>query len=119
MKIPNNPAVKVGNTVYFGGIAPFGADGSVAAKGDVGEQVKVILDRMDGYLKKVGMGLENLVFVTIYLSDLKLYAEMNKVYAELMPEPFPARKVVQAPMTLEGMVVEMTGIASLEEKVIL
>ena len=119
MKIPNNPAVKAGNTIYFGGIAPLGADGMVAAKGDVGGQVKTILDRMENYLKKAGMTLENMVFVTIYLSDLKLYEEMNRAYAQYMPGPYPARKVIQAPMTLEGMVVEMTGIASQDKKEIL
>ena len=119
MAAPNNPAVKCGDTVYFGGIAPVDANNVVVAKNDVEKQVEVILQRIEGYLKKADMTLENLAFVTVYLSDISLYQKMNEVYQAIMPKPYPARKVIQAPMVLEGMVVEMTAVASKQPKEIL
>ena len=119
MKLPLNPAVKVGDTVYLGGIPPVDENNQIVEKGNMGAQVRRIFERMEGFLSKAGMGLKNLVFVTVYLSDIKMYREMNEVYGELMPEPYPARKVIQAPMTLNGMLVEISGIASAGEKQVL
>jgi undecaprenyl-diphosphatase len=119
MAIPNNPAVKVGSTVYFGGIAPVDDAGKIVGANDVAVQTRRIFERIEQYLKKAGMNLTQLAFVTVYLKDISLYQPMNEVYGECMPEPYPARKVIQAPMTIEGMVVEFTAVASSEPKEIL
>ena len=83
----------------------------MVAPGDVAAQTERILDRYRETLSKQGMGLENLAFVTIFLKSLDDYAAMNEVYGRKMPQPYPARKVIQAAMTVEGMVVEMTAVA--------
>ena len=117
--IPVSPAVRVGNTVYFGGIPPIDPENRLLCKNDLQGQVRVCVEKIATYLKKTSMGLENLVFVTIYLTDIKLFQQLNQIYSQLMPEPYPARKVIQTPLALEGMLVEISGIASTEKKEIL
>lgn len=119
MAVPNNWCVETNNTFYFGGTAPTDEHNHIVAPGRAGEQTRCILGRYKAALEKEGLGLEHVAFVTVYLADLSDYAEMNDAYGELMPEPYPARKVVRAPMTLEGMVVEMTAVASREIKRVL
>lgn len=119
MPVPGNVAVLSGDTLYFGGVAPVDDTGQVVAKGDVAAQTERIIERMEAYLAKAGMTLQNLVFVTVYLPSLEHYAKMNEAYARRMPQPFPARKLIVTQLTLEGMVVEMTGIPRAGVKTVL
>jgi len=116
MPVPANVAVLSGDTLYLGGVTPVDEAGQVVAKGDVTAQTHRIFDRLEAILARAGMTLANLVFVTVYVPSLSYYAEMNEAYARRMPQPFPARKLIVTQLTLEGMVVEMTGIASRQHK---
>ena len=40
------------------------------------------------------MDFSNAVAVTVYLTDMKLFDRMNKVYLEYFPEPRPTRTTV-------------------------
>jgi enamine deaminase RidA (YjgF/YER057c/UK114 family) len=117
--LPLNVATRTGDTIYFGGIAPIDEGGQIIQPGDVEAQLRRIVHRLEGYLGKVGLNLENLVFVTVYLNDIHLYDLMNRVYTELMPEPYPARKVIETKFHMTGMVVEMTAVASATVKTII
>jgi len=119
MSVPNNPAVKAGDTIYIGGTPPIDESGAIVAPGDPAAQTRRIIARLDTLLQRGGLFLENLVFVTIYLKNLDDYGKMNEAYAASLIAPYPARKVIQAPMTLEGMVVEMTAVASIHPREIL
>ena len=110
--IPNSEAVRAGDLIFFGGIAPMDGHGVIADSNDIERQTETIIRRMARYLSAEGLSLEHLVSVTVYLSDIRLYDRMNAVYARLMPSPLPPRKVIQGPMTIDGMVVEMTAVAS-------
>lgn len=118
MEIPNNLALQAGELIFFGGTAPIDKDKNLLAD-DVSGQTKAILKRIQTVLEKKGLGLANLCFVTIYLKDLADYQEMNQAYAEVLEKPYPARKVIEAPMTIPGMKVEMTAIVSAAKKEIL
>ena len=117
--LPLNVAVRTGDTIYFGGIAPIDDEGDILQPGNVEAQLEKIINRLEHVLDKAGLGLKNLCFVTVYLNDIHLYDRMNRVYAELMPKPYPARKVVETKFHMTGMVVEMTAIASSTEKEII
>jgi 2-iminobutanoate/2-iminopropanoate deaminase len=119
MPIPANVAVLSGDTLYFGGVAPYDDNGDVVAAGNVAAQTDRIFDRMEAYLAKARMTLANLTFVTVYLPSLAYYAAMNEAYALRMPQPFPARKLIVTPLTREGMVVEMSGVAARVAKTVL
>jgi 2-iminobutanoate/2-iminopropanoate deaminase len=119
MPIPASVAVLCGDTLYFGGVAPLDDSGELVARGDVAAQTSRILDRMAAYLRKAGMTMDNLTFVTVYLPSLDFYAQMNEAYAQRMPQPFPARKLVVTQLAREGMVVEMSGVAARASKSVL
>ncbi len=116
MTIPNTPAIHAGNTLYIGGTPPVDSEGNLIAANDVGKQTAAIFERMDALLAQAGMTREHLVFVTVYLLDLTDYTAMNSVYAENVRLPYPARKVIQTPLTIDGMRVEMTAIASTQPR---
>jgi len=113
---PNNPAIVAGDTIYCGGLAPIDLSGRLLGSGDIALQTRAVLERMRQLLQAESCGLERACFVTVYLAHQKDYPAMNEAYAALMPQPYPARKVVVAPMFREGVLVEMTIIASRQLK---
>ncbi len=76
-QIPIDP--KTGNIIY----EPFS------------EAARMVFKNISEILKACGSGIEKVVKVTVYLSNMDNYAELNKVYEEFFKKPYPARTVVQ------------------------
>lgn len=114
--LPSSEAVRSGDLVFLGGIVGSDASGKLVRPFDVGAQTEAMIARAAALLRVEGLGLENLVFVTIYIPDLRYYNAMNEVYARLMPRPLPPRKLIVTALVVEGALVEMTGIASAQPR---
>ena len=81
-----------GNTVYLAGVVA----NKTAGKG-VTEQTQEILSIIDGHLAKAGSDKSKLLSATIYLTDMKTFAEMNAVWdGWVSPGNTPARATVEA-----------------------
>jgi len=87
-----SPGVDTGDYLYVSGQGPRGADGSIPAAADA--QVRQALDNVKAILKSAGLTLENVVYVQVYLTDISLYSEMNRVFREYFPKTPPARAVL-------------------------
>jgi len=68
-------AVVHGDTVYLAGVVANKAAGESVAK-----QTQEVLSIIDGHLAKAGTDKSKLLTTTIYLSDIKTFAEMNAVW---------------------------------------
>ena len=100
-------AVVHGGTVYLAGMV---ADEAFLT---IGEQTRQILDQMVTRLDSVGSGKSRILSVTIYLSDMRRFAELNDVYDPWVdPDHPPARACVSAGLARPGFEVEMTAIAA-------
>jgi enamine deaminase RidA (YjgF/YER057c/UK114 family) len=96
-------AVVHGHTIYLSGQV---AD--KAAGGSVGEQTKEILGIIDGLLAK-----KHLLSTTIYLTDIKTFAEMNVAWeAWVVAGHTPARATVEAKLAAPQFTVEIACIAA-------
>jgi enamine deaminase RidA (YjgF/YER057c/UK114 family) len=101
-------AVVHGDTIYLSGQV---AD--KAAAGSVGEQTKEILGIIDGLLAKAGSDKKHLLSTTIYLVDIKTFAEMNVAWeAWVVPGHTPARATVEAKLAAPQFTVEISCIAA-------
>ena len=77
------------------------------------EQTKSILKKTEDLLTKYGSDKKHILSVTIYLSDMSYFEEMNKVWDSWVIEGFePARATVEAKLAREYLLVEMTVIAA-------
>ena len=65
------------------------------ASGSFEAEVSGALDALEQELSRAGLTLYQLVQVTVYLTNIDYYEEFNEVYAARIPEPHPARAVVQ------------------------
>jgi enamine deaminase RidA (YjgF/YER057c/UK114 family) len=81
-----------GNTVYLAGVVANNARGESVTK-----QTQDILAIIDGHLAKAGTDKSKLLTATIYLTDMRTFAEMNAVWdAWVSPGNTPARATVEA-----------------------
>jgi 2-iminobutanoate/2-iminopropanoate deaminase len=79
--------------------------------GDFAAEVLSALDAVEQELGRAGLSLAELVQVTVYLTDIDNYAAFNRIYAGRVPEPYPARAVVEVVALPGGARVEIQSIA--------
>jgi enamine deaminase RidA (YjgF/YER057c/UK114 family) len=80
-----------GDTVYLAGIVANATAGESVTK-----QTQEVLSIIDSHLKKAGSDKSKLLSATIYLTDMKTFAEMNGVWdAWVSPGNTPARATVE------------------------
>jgi 2-iminobutanoate/2-iminopropanoate deaminase len=92
-KSPFSPAILADGTLYISG--QIGRDLKTSEiPVDFEQEVKLCLDNIGIILKAAGMKYSDAVSVTVYLTDMDLFAKMNGVYTTYFPEPRPARTTV-------------------------
>ncbi|MBM3679837.1 MAG: RidA family protein [Actinobacteria bacterium] len=107
---PYTPVIKVGETVWTSGQAPFGADGAIHGA-NVAEQTEVVFDNLEAALKAAGATLADVVKVTAHLQDLHGdFDAYNEVYARRFGSHRPCRTTVGS--TLGGFLVEIDCVAA-------
>jgi enamine deaminase RidA (YjgF/YER057c/UK114 family) len=80
-----------GDTVYLAGMVA-----NAAAGASVARQTQEVLSIIDAHLEKAGSDKSKLLSATIYLTDMKTFGEMNRVWdAWVSPGNTPARATVE------------------------
>lgn len=101
---PYSAAVRAGDLVFVSG--QIGTRG-----GTFSHEVETALAAVERELRRAGAGLDDLVSVTVYLTDIAQYGAFNEIYAATIPEPWPARAVVEVTALPGGARVELQAIA--------
>ncbi len=100
-------AVVHGNTVYLAGVV---ADD---LKADTAGQTKQVLDKIDRLLQTAGTDKSKLLSAQIWLTDMRTFADMNKVWdAWVSPGNTPARATVEAALAGPDYRVEIMVVAA-------
>jgi reactive intermediate/imine deaminase len=113
LPLPFSKAVQAGGFLFLSGQIPMGADG-LPLLGTIEEQTANVLDRIAATLAALDSGLEQVVRVTVWLSDLAMFARFNAVYADYFKAPhLPVRSTVQAQLAFGvGVEIEATACTS-------
>jgi 2-iminobutanoate/2-iminopropanoate deaminase len=75
------------------------ATGAVVGK-TFAEQAERVFANIQAIVEAAGATMADVVKVTVYLSDAANFAEMNTIYQQFFPEPYPVRTPVLAPVYL-------------------
>ena len=92
---PYSQAIRAGDTVYCSGQVPLDPETGTLVKGSIQRQTRQVLENLALVLKAAGLGLTDVVSVTVFMTDLSDFAEMNEVYASYFTQMPPARCVVE------------------------
>lgn len=103
-------AVVQSGQVSTAGLLPIGPDGQ-AMNGEIEDEARCVLTHLHSVLVAAGSDFHHLVKVTVYISDVSLWARFNAVYAEVLGEARPARAVVPVPELHYGCKLEIEATA--------
>ena len=80
--------------------------------GSIEEQAEQCLKNIAETLKAAGSDLSRVLKMTVYISDIELWGEVNAVYARIMGDHRPARAVVPVNELHYGFKIEIEAIAA-------
>jgi reactive intermediate/imine deaminase len=106
---PFSGAVRVGNTLYVSG--DIGLTENQKVPDDAKAEARLLLERFKRTLGEAGFTMDDLVYVTVFCSDVKHYADWNEVYRAHFKKEFPARAFIGSGRLLFDARFEMQGIA--------
>lgn len=104
---PYSGSVESGGLVFVSGAICRGP----APGGAFAGEAHAAIGALEQALARAGLSLRDVVSVTVYLTDLDLYGELNAVYAERFHAPYPARACVEVSGLPGGARVEIQAIA--------
>src|SRR5213076_70262 len=108
---PYSQAVRVGSTIYCAGQIPLDPKTGQIVSGGIDAQTRRVLDNIAAVLKAEGLGFENIVKTTIFLTNLADFQSVNEIYGSYFKKEPPARSTVQVPALPKGANVEIEVIA--------
>lgn len=84
-------AVRVGNTVYLSGQIPLDPATMEMVTDSFEAQAVRVFENLKAVAEAAGGSLGDFAKITILLSDLEYFAQVNEVMARYFSEPYPAR----------------------------
>jgi 2-iminobutanoate/2-iminopropanoate deaminase len=112
---PYSQAIVTDGWVFCSGQIPLDPATGEINTGDVATQTDLCLKNLAQVLEAAGSSLQSVVKTTVFLSDMKTFAEMNDVYARHFGHHRPARAAVQAAALPKFCDVEIECIARVED----
>ncbi|MEO8963525.1 MAG: RidA family protein [Gammaproteobacteria bacterium] len=103
-------AIKVGNAVYLAGQIPLDPKTMALVEGDITQQVSRVFENMKAVVEAANGTLDDVVKLTVYLTDLADIVTVNEVIAHYFKQPYPARTSIQVSALPKGATVEIEGI---------
>ncbi|MDA0681483.1 MAG: RidA family protein [Proteobacteria bacterium] len=87
--------VRHGNLLFLAGQVSTDADGNVIGEGNMGMQVRQVLENMRSVLASQAADFSNVVKITIYTTDIDAYRETGDIRREYWGDIAPASTLVQ------------------------
>jgi len=103
-------AVRVGDTVYLSGQIPLSPATMEIVGGGFEAQIGQVFANLMAVARAANASLEDAVKLTIYLTDLAHFPQLNAAMARCFKEPFPARATVQVSALPRGALVEIDAV---------
>ena len=110
---PYSQAVRHGDTVYLSGQIPLDPETMELVAGDIGAQAHRVFMNLRAVCEAAGSGLEGIVKLNVYLTDLGNFAAVNQIMTEYFSEPYPARAAVGVAALPLGAEIEMEAVLGL------
>ena len=109
--LPFSSAVRSGDLLYLAGTIALDKEGRLI-HGGIEAQTKKTLENLGTILNAAEMDYEDVVAVTVCLSDSRLFKGMNQAYRQFFRTMPPVRATVEADLVRPGALVEISMIAA-------
>ena len=106
-------AVQAGNLVFLSGQIPLLPDTMEVVDGDFEARARQVFTNLQAVATAAGGSLDDVVKVTIFLTDLSNFATVNTVMESFFKRPYPARAAVGVASLPKGVDVEADAILAI------
>ena len=106
-------AIKVGQKVFIWGQLPLDPDTMNIVDGDIRALTHRVFNNLAAIAQEGGGNLDDVVKLTVFLTDLNHFAVVNEVMAEHFNPPYPARAAVGVAALPKGVPIEIDAIVHL------
>ena len=106
-------AIQSGNLVFMSGQIPLDPATMEIVDGDFEARARRVFESLKAVSEAAGGSLNQIVKLTIYLTDLDNFATVNSVMSEYFDEPYPARAALGVRSLPKGVDVEAEAILAL------
>lgn len=110
---PYSQAIRTDNFVITAGQVGLDPVSMEIVEGGIEAQTRQVLTNLKYVLESADSGLNFVIKTTVFLQDMRDFANMNSVYAEFFPENPPARSTVQVAALPRNALVEIECMALL------
>jgi 2-iminobutanoate/2-iminopropanoate deaminase len=105
-------AVRAGNLLFVSGVVAVDADGNLVGGDDVVAQARQVLENLGRVLAAAGCGFEDVVKVTIFLTDVDDRPRINPLRQEIFGQARPASTLVEVQrLAVPGAKIEIEAVA--------
>lgn len=108
---PYSQAIIADRLIFTSGQLPMDREGSLV-EGDIRAKARQCLENLKAILEAAGARMDDLVKVTVYVTDMGNFAAINEVYGSYFADEPPARSFVQVTALPKGAPLEIEGIAT-------
>ena len=107
---PYTLVVRKDNIVTTAGMLAFDTSGNLVGD-DIESQTRQVLSNVMTALEAAGASVEDVVKVTVFITDVANFPGMNAVYKEFFDETRPARSTLRVDLVLPDALVEIEATA--------
>jgi 2-iminobutanoate/2-iminopropanoate deaminase len=104
-------AVVAGGLVFVSGQLPLTPPGDRLNQARFDDQARQVLANVGAALAAAGSGIDRLVQVRVYVTDIAHWPAFNEIYAAWAGDSRPARAVVPVPALHHGFLIEVEAVA--------
>lgn len=103
-------AVKHQGLVFISGQIPLDPQSMEIVEGGIEAQIRRVFDSLSAICNAAGGSLDDIVKLTIFLTDLGNFQQVNTIMGQYFTIPYPARAAVEVSALPKGVDVEMDAI---------
>ena len=105
-------AYRAGDFIFVSGQAALDFDGNIVGEGDFNAQAVQAFENLQAVLAAAGAGLEKLIKVNIYVTDMANFDTVVAMRQRYFSPPWPADTLVEvSALALPELMIEIEGVA--------
>jgi reactive intermediate/imine deaminase len=103
-------AIESGNLVFLSGQIPLNPATMDLVSDQIQDQIEQVFRNLSAVCEAAGGGLNQIVKLQVYLTDLSHFSKVNEVMWQYFTQPYPARAAIGVSALPKGALVEIDGI---------
>jgi len=108
---PYSQGIRANGFIFFSGQIPLNPFSGEVVLGDIAVQAELVMNNIEALLTEAGIGFQNVVKTTIFLTSLADFTIVNEIYGRRFTGEPPARSTVEVKALPKGVAIEIEVIA--------